>query len=74
MLFSKNCPVAKRYLEITNQEIQAQLLRLLNQNYPEPGKRQEPFLEIETLLCAGLFHVLDPLHFGGGNIHLAPTH
>lgn len=62
----------KRYLEITNQEMQAQLTRLLNRSYPESGKRQEPFLEIETLLCAGLFHVLDPHHFGGGNIHLVP--
>lgn len=65
--------VLNHYLEITNQEIQVQLIQLLNRNFPEPGKRQEAFLEIETLLCAGLFHVLDPHHFGGGNIHLAPA-
>jgi hypothetical protein len=33
--------VLNHYLEIIQQEIQAQLIRLLNRNFSKPGKRQE---------------------------------
>ena len=34
--------------------------------------RQEPFLPVETLLSYGLFFLLDPHRFGGGNIDRVP--
>lgn len=39
----------------------------------QPGQRQGPFLPIETLLCHGLFYILRPNRYGGGNIHTAPA-
>lgn len=34
--------------------------------------RQEPFLPVETLVSYGLFFLLDPHRFGGGNIDRVP--
>lgn len=37
-----------------------------------PKPRQDVFVPVETLLAAGLFYLLRPNRYGGGNIHSAP--
>jgi hypothetical protein len=39
---------------------------------PEPGRRQVAFNVVETLLCYGLFYILDPHRYGGANIDKVP--
>src|SRR5690242_10763823 len=48
----------------------------MNEQFPfphVPGKRQVPFNAVETLLCYGLFSLIDPHHYGGGNIDRIPA-
>ena len=59
------------YLEIDEKEAIRQWL-VISQRVSTPGKRQEPFRPIETVLCFGLFRVVDPNRYGGGNKHLIP--
>jgi putative restriction endonuclease len=37
------------------------------------GKRQVPYNAVETLLCYGLFSLVDPHHFGGANMDQVPA-
>ena len=45
---------------------------ILARDPPVPGKRQAPFKAVETLLCYGLFSLIDPHHYGGANIDQVP--
>lgn len=56
-----------RYLNLSDSDISSQLASLLGRKLPEGGKRQAPFNEVETLVCYGLFFILDPHKFGGSN-------
>ncbi|MBA2682626.1 MAG: HNH endonuclease [Ktedonobacteraceae bacterium] len=60
------------YLELSAQAIAQQLLEITHRHSPEPGHRQVPFTAVETLLCYGLFYLLDPHRYGGGNIEKVP--
>lgn len=62
----------KSYLELSDRDIREQLVALLARPLPTTGRRQPPFLAIETLLCYGLFSVRDQHHYGGGNIETVP--
>ena len=60
------------YLDLTDAQATAQWDRIATRPLPPPGKRQEPFLPVETLLCHGLFSVVRPNRYGGKNIHTVP--
>lgn len=62
-----------RYLAFSPHELQDQWLAVLARSWPAPGHRQVPFTPLETVLCYGLFFVLDPHRYGGANIHQAPS-
>ncbi|MFV1959462.1 MAG: HNH endonuclease [Planctomycetota bacterium] len=58
-----------RFLDLDRHEAAAQWQRIRRR---EPCRRQDPFLPVEVLLCYGLFRLLDPHRFGGGNIDRVP--
>lgn len=65
---------AVRYsLDLSHEEILKHLMDISSRQFPEPGRRQVPFTVLETLLCYGLFYILDPHHYGGANINTLPT-
>jgi len=59
-------------LDLSAQQIHTCLTDMLQRHAPAPGHRQVPFNRVETLLCYGLFYVLDPHRFGGANIATVP--
>jgi len=61
------------YLGLSRQQIHAYLLDILARDPPTPGKRQVPFNAVETLLCYGLFSLVDPHRYGGANISQVPV-
>lgn len=61
------------YLDLSLQEISQQLTEIAARQDPLPGRRQVSFNAVETLLCYGLFYVLDPHRYGGGNIDKVPS-
>src|SRR5947209_3919579 len=61
------------YLSLTPQQIRTQLMDILSRNLPAPDKRQVAFNAVETLLCYGLFSLVDPHRYGGANIDTVPT-
>lgn len=61
------------YLDLSPQQIRAQLMNIIARRLPEPGKRQVSFNAVETLLCYGLFSIIDPHHYGGANIDQLPA-
>lgn len=63
----------QEYLDLSPQQIRAQLMDIIARRLPEPGKRQVSFNAVETLLCYGLFSLIDPHHYGGGNIDQLPA-
>ena len=63
----------REYLDLSPQQIHAQLMDILQRDVPLPGKRQVPFNAVETLLCYGLFSLIDPHHYGGANIDQLPA-
>jgi len=65
--------VLKEYLDLSPQQIRTQLMGILGRDVPLPGKRQVPFNTVETLLCYGLFSLIDPHHYGGANIDRVPA-
>ncbi len=65
--------VLQEYLDLSSQQIRAQLVDILSRELPAPGKRQAPFNNVETLLCYGLFSMVDPHHYGGANIDRVPA-
>ena len=58
------------FLELTTDLTRDQWVRILAR---QPRTRQEPFRPVETLLCYGLFYIVNPHGFGGANIHKAPA-
>ncbi len=60
------------HLELSHREIFKQLAEISARQFPEPGRRQVAFNLIETLLCYGLFALLDPHRYGGANIDKVP--
>jgi putative restriction endonuclease len=60
------------HLDLTQQEILKQLTEITTRQLPEPGHRQVAFNVVETLLCYGLFSILDPHRYGGANIDKVP--
>jgi putative restriction endonuclease len=62
----------RSYHELSPQEISLQLAEIAARHVPERGRRQVPFNAVETLLCYGLFYLLDPHRYGGGNIDKVP--
>jgi putative restriction endonuclease len=60
------------YLDLSPHQIRRQLMDILARELPVPGKRQVPFNAVETLLCYGLFSLVDPHHYGGANINQVP--
>ena len=61
------------YLSLTQEQIRTHLLDILSREPPVPGKRQVPFNAVETLLCYGLFSLVDPHRYGGANIDQVPS-
>ena len=57
------------FLELTIADAAGQWRRIQQR---KPAERQEAFLPVETLLAYGLFFVLRPNRYGGGNIGSAP--
>jgi putative restriction endonuclease len=60
-------------LELSHREILNQLTEISSRQLPEPGHRQVAFNAVETLLCYGLFYILDPHRYGGTNIDKVPS-
>jgi putative restriction endonuclease len=60
-------------LELSRQEILDQLIEICARQLPGPGRRQVAFNAVETLLCYGLFYILDPHRYGGANIDKVPS-
>lgn len=60
-------------LELSHREILNQLTEISSRQLPEPGHRQVAFNTVETLLCYGLFYILDPHRYGGANIAKVPS-
>lgn len=52
------------YLDLTDSGARAQWQRISTRQR-RPGKRQEAFLPVETILCYGLFFVVNPHQHGG---------
>lgn len=65
--------MVEQYTKISRLDVIEQLRHLIDRALPTLGRRQEPFLPIETLLCYGLFFIFDPHHFGGRNIDQLPS-
>lgn len=57
------------FLDLTVEQARAQWRQVMSR---ADRQRQEPFLPVETILCFGLFRVMNPHRFGGSNIHLVP--
>jgi len=55
------------YINLSPHEIETQLIEINRRVLITPGSRQVKFNAIETLLCYGLFEILDPHKFGGRN-------
>ena len=60
-------------LDVSRQQIIAHLQEIAARSLPSAGRRQVAFNIVETLLCYGLFYILDPHHYGGGNIDTLPV-
>ncbi len=60
-------------LECSHREILNHLIEISSRQLPEPGHRQVAFNIVETLLCYGLFYILDPHRYGGANISTVPS-
>jgi putative restriction endonuclease len=61
------------HLELSRQEILDQLIEISARQLPKLGRRQVAFNAVETLLCYGLFYILDPHRYGGANIDKVPS-
>lgn len=63
----------RSYLELSSQDISRQLIEIASRQVPPPGRRQVPFTAVETLLCYGLFYLVDPHRYGGRNMDRVPA-
>ena len=62
----------QKYTELSPEAIRGYLLAILARPVIAPKQRQEPFNPVEVVLCFGLFSVLNPHRYGGGNIDRVP--
>ncbi len=60
------------YYELQKSDVERWLAEILNRAYAPEGKRQVVFNPVETLLCYGLFYIIDPHHYGGSNLNQLP--
>lgn len=60
------------YLDLTLPSARRQWRDICGRRWPANGKRQVVYCPVETLLCYGLFFVLQPNRYGGANIETAP--
>ena len=60
------------HIELSSEQILNHLTEISGRQFPQPGHRQGPFSIVETLLCYGLFYILDPHKYGGANIERVP--
>ena len=58
--------------ELSTREFRNYLTEISQRQFPQRGQRQVPFNLVETLLCYGLFSILDPHKYGGSNIDTVP--
>jgi putative restriction endonuclease len=58
---------------LTEMEIRDQLTAITMRQLPHPKSRQVPFTLVETLLCYGLFFLINPHSYGGANIDRLPS-
>jgi hypothetical protein len=58
--------------DLTEKEIRDQLTAITVRQFPHPQSRQVPFTLVETLLCYGLFFLINPHSYGGANIDRLP--
>jgi putative restriction endonuclease len=58
---------------LTEKEIRDQLTAITVREFPHPQSRQVPFTLVETLLCYGLFFLINPHSYGGANIDRLPS-
>src|SRR6266702_1926745 len=58
--------------ELSSRQILSHLTEISQRQFPLAGHRQVPFNTVETLLCCGLFYLLDPHKYGGANIEKVP--
>ncbi len=68
-----NAITVEQYTTLGRTDVLDQLRRIVERSFPANGRRQEPFAPVETLLCYGLFFVLDPHRYGGRNIDRMPA-
>jgi putative restriction endonuclease len=61
------------YLELSSQQIARHLIESAARQVPPPGRRQVPFTAVQTLLCSGLFYLVDPHRYGGRNMDRVPA-
>src|SRR5258707_8344406 len=62
-----------RYLDLSTEEIRAQINDIMTRDFAAEGQRQVSFNAVETLLCYGLFNIVDPHHYGGRNMDSVPS-
>src|SRR5260370_22021351 len=60
------------HLELSSEQIRTYLTEISHRQFPQSGHRQAPFNMVETILCYGLFYILDPHQYGGANIDKVP--
>src|SRR5579883_1898954 len=60
-------------VDLSTEQILHQLTEISHRQLPQPGHRQVPFNMVETVLCYGLFYILDPHRYGGANIDKVPS-
>ena len=60
-------PDLSPWLDLSEIEATRQWLQVQKRAYPPNGKRQEPFLPVEVLLCYALFQVINPHSYGTAN-------
>jgi len=59
-------------VELSPRQIHNHLTEISQRRFPQTGHRQVSFNIVETLLCYGLFYLLDPHKYGGANIEKVP--
>jgi putative restriction endonuclease len=62
----------QKYIELSPEAIRGYLCAMMARPVMASGHRQEPFNPVEVILCYGLFAVLNPHSYGGGNIESVP--
>src|SRR5437868_14717443 len=59
-------------VEPSTEQVLNHITEISQRQFPRAGHHQAPFNIVETLLCYGLFYILDPHRYGGANIEKVP--